>query len=709
MAGADATATFALDLESNAGEVAPDAAGAIEQLRDQIRGGVDELRGMQTALRLMKGSGAVAATSIQDLKDKITAQKAVVGQLQSRYVGLGGSFRQVKPPAQQAGAGIRELLESIRATPGPLSAFAGRLGAIRGLVAGGAIVGGIVAIAAGMVVLAASAVAATAALARYGLAQADARRSELLRLEGLAKHRNYWLAAAGFTRVADSAQFLQSTIDQVSDQVALGRDKINEYAASLYKAGLRGGNLQAALEGVSIVASVQGDAAAEAWKGWAMGAAITGQSVRALSNDVKARLGGIAARQLLSLDVQSRKLKENMGRIFSGIRIEGMLAGISKVTELFSQSTATGRALKVLAETFLSPIADAVGDVGPIVKDFFRGMVLGAQYFTIAVLEVRLWLKKTFGDPEILKGIDSTRIALGLGIGVVGGLAGAFAALAIPVVAIVGAFAIAGLGAYGLYKAVREVWNELKSINWAQLGNDVIDGIVNGIKAGIGRVKAAIKSVGDSIQSVFSARMLIRSPSRVMVKAGGHVSGGVAAGIDAERPQAVRAVRRLAAVPREEFRPQRPAQVPPSAARRTPVRDTVPTPRIESIADVTQLFAPRVVANDTRPTNERRQPGSQIAAAARVAVPPVRIPSPHVDDSPAPVTRIPAGKDDLAPTPDAQRQPLTAGRSGPLVTIGQLVVQAEGKDAQAQALSVKRELERVLEGVAIELGAKVAA
>ncbi len=506
----DATATFAVDLESNAGEVAPNAAAAIEALREQIRGGVDELRNMQAALRNMKGASGAAGETVTALRDKIAAHKAVIGQQQARYIQLGGTFKNTKKPAQDAAVGIKELLEAARGSSGPLGGFAQRLGTIRSVLAAGGMAAGIVGVAAAVVALTAATVAAIGALTAYGIAQADARRSELLRLEGLSKTRNYWLAAAGFRQVADKASFLQGVVDQVSDTVALGREKIVDYASGLYRAGLRAGNLQAALEGVSIVAATQGDAAAEAWKGWALGAAMTGQSVRALANDVKARLGGIAARQLLSLDVQTRKLKENLTRIFAGVRLDKMLDGISKVTELFSQSTASGRALAVLAETMLNPIAEAIGSTGPIAKDFFRGMILMAQELVIRILETRLWFKKTFGDPEILKGIDKTRLALYVGGGVVAAFAGAVTALALG-------FAVMGLGAAltalsikALVDGTRMAWAEMMKIDWAAAGTAVIDGIVNGIKAGINKVKAAVKSVGDTIQGVFSTRMMIR-------------------------------------------------------------------------------------------------------------------------------------------------------------------------------------------------------
>jgi hypothetical protein len=718
MSANEAAATFAVDIESNAGEVAPDAASAIEALREQIRGGVDELRGMQSALRLMKGAAGVAGETVTQLKDRIAANKAAVAQQQARYVQLGGTFRNVRKPTQDAVTGVRQLVDAVRAAPGPLSAMAGRLGAI-GSIVGGGVATGIVGVAGAVMALTAATAAAAVGLARYGFAQADARRSELLRLEGLSKTRNFWMAAAGFRQVADKASFLQETIDQVSDSVAIGRDKIADYASGLYRAGLRGGNLQAALEGLSIVASTQGDAAADAWKGWALGAGIAGQSIRALTNDVKARLGGIASRQLLSLDVQSRKFKENLGRIFGGVNVEPLLAGISKVTELFSQSTASGRALKTLAETILNPLAIAAGSTGGVVKDMFRGLIISAQMVTIAVLEAALWLKKTFGGSDLIKGIDKTRAVISAVLAVTTPLAGVLTAVAASMLVTAGAFALAAgtIAAIG-YGAV-QVFKDLMAIDWAAAGRNVIDGIVNGIKSGIQKVKDAITSVGNVIQSVFSTRMMIHSPSKVMIDKGAQVSAGVEGGIDRGRPKVAAAVRRLAAVPAQEMLPERPATraANDNAHRRNGldllssargiVAQAAPRPSDDAqasptISNVIQLFGrpqqTQQPASGLAPTRDERSPASvRVNVAAPAPSAPGRIPydeSRSPAASPPPPVRGPAGR---------------GGIVGPLIELGEFHYHAApGEKAEEGAENVKGEFTRMLEGLAIQLGAKVA-
>src|SRR5690606_18991061 len=148
----------------------------------------------------------------------------------------------------------------------------------------------------------------------------------------------------------------------------------------------------------------------------------------------------------------------------------------------------------------------------------------------------------------------------------------------------------------------------------------------------------------------FAQRMKIQSPSKVMFDAGVNIDTGLALGIESARPLVVREVHELAAAP------------------------------ISAIADRSEIDA-----------------ATRVSTASAVAVRDERDAAP----------RIPA-RVEIAARPAAPRAPTAAAarRSGPLVAIENLVVQTTaGDDATAQALSIRRELERVLEGLAIELGA----
>src|SRR6266568_5880004 len=119
---------------------------------------------------------------------------------------------------------------------------------------------------------------------------------------------------------------------------------------------LRGEQLSQALQGVAIKASVQGDAAAGAFAQWAAGANVSGRAVKGLTDDVKARLGGIAGRQMELLTVQAEKQHESFLALFSGLKVDKFEKAHLSVTKLLSQSTNSGKALKTIVTLALQPL-----------------------------------------------------------------------------------------------------------------------------------------------------------------------------------------------------------------------------------------------------------------------------------------------------------------------------------------------------------------
>lgn len=529
MAGSDDTATFAVDLKADGTKgPAEAAAGALEKLKSKIQDDVAALSEMQKALRNLKGGGAVATAQFTELKDKIEGQKATIAQNQAKYIDLGGTFKKLKPAADEAGSGLDAVLKRAQGSSGPLGQYAGKLSEIAEIFGGG-LSAGVIAVAVSMVAMTIAVIAATAALTGYGLAQANAHRAELLTLEGLTKVRNYYGLAAG------SASEMQDAITKVSASSALGRDRIAQYAEQLYRTGLRGQNLTDALEGVATVASVQGEAMASMFEGQAASAARSGVAVRRLADDVKARLGGIASAQLLDLNVQSQKLHESFSALFAGLHIEGALEGLKSVTDLFSQNSETGKALKLLVETMFQPLIDQIDTGGPLVKRFFQGMVLAALDVAIAVQKTRLWFKQTFGASDILSGMASTsnailvgKIALYSFIAALGIVAVATAIMMAPFI-----LGVAGIGVF--VAALVGAYNWLKGLSWTDIGSGLIDGFFNGINAGISKVVGAIKNLGHAALEALRVALDSHSPSRLGDKIGFTIPQGVAQGQDRGR------------------------------------------------------------------------------------------------------------------------------------------------------------------------------
>jgi hypothetical protein len=574
----DFSTSFAFDLDSNMPQVAAESAESIYELREAIRAGSDELRGLQSVMRAFKGTAGANSDTVKALSDRISAQKAQVATAAQQFAKLGVAYGSVKNPADKLKlaqeANVKAFLAQASAQArlrdrwheGFTSIEQWRSAMLR---AGKAqdqlrldratknlafVRSGAIAVAAAYVGIVGAVTAAAAATLRYGVMTANARRSELLHLEGLTKLRyGYWAFYGAMVPAHDKASFLQKTIDETSASTALARDKVAEYTEQLYRMGLRSGNLQAAVEGITTVASVQGESAAQAWLGMAMGSAMTGRSVRALADDIKARLGPIAARQMLDWNVQSAKLREKFAMLFSGIKVEKLLKGVDTLTRMFSLSKAEGRALKVLIETVFQPLIDFAGGPGAmLVKRFFQGIILAAQDLTIFVLGARLALDDAFGTERRWRKWSENVDLLNYAVAAGGAAFGAILAPMIPVGVMI---ALIGANAYGAYKsvtllagAVRDLYSAVSNSVGGEAqgaGSNIVAGIVDGIVGGRLSLISAMVNLAKAGVGAFKGANEIHSPSALFRRTAINIPKGAALGIDDGQPDVARSIGRM--------------------------------------------------------------------------------------------------------------------------------------------------------------------
>lgn len=78
---------------------------------------------------------------------------------------------------------------------------------------------------------------------------------------------------------------------------------------------------------------------------------------------------------------------------------------------------------------------------------------------------------------------------------------------------------------------VKETFDTIRQIDLLQIGKDIIDGLVNGIKGKIEDVKNAVKDIAGSITGKIKDILNIHSPSRVMAELGMFTSQGLADGM----------------------------------------------------------------------------------------------------------------------------------------------------------------------------------
>jgi len=576
------SATFDLDIDSDAlTESAEKSAKAIEELGSTISSGTKELKNMQQTLRLLRGGGAETAAQAKSLSAAIKDQKLALAQTTVDFVTQGGVIAEIGKKAEVAAEQLEgfgevevDLSDIFKDAAPPLEKQLS-LYEMLSEVVGGKTVKAYLKIGLAIGAVTAAVQVAIGFMLKYTLASADARRNELLRLEGLTKVRNWWGIAAG------NAKEMQASLDRVSESTAGARDETARYQQQLYQAGLRGAALDQALEAMSITASTQGEEQAQVFAGWATAIGRTGGSVKKLSDDVKARLGGIAARQMLSLTVLTKKFGEVTSKLFDGLDLEPLGKAVQGIVKTFSQSTASGRALKTLLTSMLSPFVKSMTSAAKTGRAFFLGMIYGALKLESAILAVLLWWKKTFGMSAI-KEVDDAADSFDHGAEALWGLVAAFIVLgpivaalsfavliastvkltvmlwalvapvwanvvafgawvgvAWPVIAffglIIAAVVLLGIVLYQLYDLF------VNEIDWKLLGKAMWEGIT-GVFA---NVTEWFSNLGHSIAEAFRSAIGAHSPSRVFASYGEAIGDGLKQGIEKTKPEVNASVKTL--------------------------------------------------------------------------------------------------------------------------------------------------------------------
>ncbi len=545
MAGEE-QAKFAVVLEDKTSGAAASAADALEKLRGSIKRDTQELAAMQSAMKRMQSGTSVNVAAFRELQVRIDAQKNKIAEAESKFVSLGGRFGATSRGAQATGGRLKALGETMGKMPGPIGRLGGGLSSMLTRMASGPMI--VLALAAALVAVGIAALAAGASLLRFGVESANARRSQELHFEAISRMRR------GLMGMRASAGEVMGAIDRVAGSTATSRDQVARFAEILQRGGVRGADLSTALRAASVKAAALGDDAGAAFAQLAVGARASGYSIRALADDVQARFGGVAARRLLDLNVMSTKIRENFASLFDSLNLEPLLGMFHEVVTFFSQSTATGRALKAIVTALFQPMIDSAGQGTPIVKRFFQGIVIAALRTTLVILTIKRWFSDTFGNSAIAR-IDKLKIALYAGAAafVVLALAmGVVAVLAFGLaVTLASPFIVLAATIYGVVQAFRwlgDVWDVMKT-EWSQIGGQLVDGLVAGLRRGFSRAKDAVRQLGRDVVSTLRSVLDIHSPSRVFAALGTQIPAGVAVGVDRGAAQADASVADMLSVP----------------------------------------------------------------------------------------------------------------------------------------------------------------
>lgn len=410
---------------------------------------------------------------------------------------------------------------------------------------------------------------------------------------------------------AAAAEQLDQKIKQLAATLPLPISKIEELAKGLALAGLRGAELDGMLKTLAEVGSVSEEAAsklqgliekvsaagkfdvtAKALKGTGISiqevyralAEQTGKSMAEIERMVKAgqisveegikaiqkaaqtKFGPAIEKQMLPLSVQFAKFREDLAELFTGIDMEPFLKGLRSILQLFSQSTASGQALREIASGIFGGLFKAASAVFPYIKAFMKGMIFGFLQVYIALKPIGNAFMKVFGGKPNASLLDFIAMA-GKGFAYLASAVAVFVSLfvgAAATFAIYGAMAaaiVAGiLAAFSwLVNGVGSAVGAVKGFfgDFVGAGQNLVRGLVQGITGSAGAVIAAV--IGCAKDAIKAAMHIlgIGSPSRVFAQIGVNTVAGFANAVNDNSGKAAHATSDMAGAATEAAEPNR--------------------------------------------------------------------------------------------------------------------------------------------------------
>ncbi len=344
------------------------------------------------------------------------------------------------------------------------------------------------------IALATAFVAAGLAITKFGVESADAARTQALLADGVAG------SVAG-------GRELDKTIEKLGNTVPQTRDELLAMAGDLAKTGLKGAALSDALEDAAVKAA-------------------------------KLKFGPDFAKQMLSLPSQAARLKSNIAGVFSGLNIESLLEGLSKLVALFDKNSATGEAMKVVFESVFQPIVDGLAAIIPKAVATFIQLEILAMKGLIAI--------KPYGG--VLQGIA---IGFGIVLAVIAAVVVAFVAVGVAMAAVFALFVALPFYAQSAFKAVGdgitstfgavvawvsgkidEIVGFFKGLSLSDIGTQLIQGLIDGITGGGAGVIKAITGIAGGAVDAAKHALGIASPSKVFAEIGTNTAAGMEQGVD---------------------------------------------------------------------------------------------------------------------------------------------------------------------------------
>lgn len=457
-AGAAAASEALASLAARQDEAQAKAASAADAMRANATA-LDEMRANAEQAGLAEKS---LATSLENetkmAKEAAKANSAVGGKGSIKLNEMAESLGKMGGPAGIAGQKIAGLGNAFQkmAAMGPAAVF--------------------IAVGVALVAVVAGIAAAAIGLLKFGFASADAARTSML-------------LTAGIAGSVEGGKALEKTIGDLGNKVPMTTEELRNMASGLAKSGLKGAELSSALEEAAI-------------------------------KSAKLKFGPEYEKAMLGADFQSKKLKDNLGKVFGGLKTDGVMAGLQKVIALFDVNSSSGKAMKVVFESVFQPIVNGIEAMIPKAIAGFLQFQIWALKGLIAIQQYQ----------PIFNVVGSVIMAW------MGGIVQSFQIAAMFISGMATTFMVFGsLGAQALQflsDTAIKVRTILQGISLNDIGAAMVKGLSDGITSGIAGVVNAVTGVASAAVNAAKSALKIKSPSRVFAEIGNYTSEGMAVGVD---------------------------------------------------------------------------------------------------------------------------------------------------------------------------------
>jgi predicted nucleic acid-binding Zn-ribbon protein len=457
---ADSQATFDISLTGNLKAQSREAAQALAELKIRLKDNNDAVEDYRAELKALRSQGGDTSKQQAELKDKIdslkkamTEQRTAANGLRDRLGTLRDATREQAAASKEAANKSKELLGTVgalasgfKAAGGPADGLREKLKAFREIVGENHL--GLITLGAGIALTVIAVAAVTTAVVesivsfgKWAIGTADAARSLGLLQE----------AAAGS---AENSAAMTSQIDAMARRVPTARAELQSLYQETYRLAnnttMSGQAIQDTYSAIAQSSAAMGDAVGkqigelitrskqfgvvrigrldvlgtgidyekdlvaplarslhkvgpittkemnEARSQLAIGGMKIDAGAKFVADAVNARFGSINMKQMLSLDVQWRRLKETFVSFTRGINLEPLLQAVQHFFAMFNTENDVGAALKQIVEVLGNGMVGAIAKGGPAAEDFFKSLVIDAQELVIAAYEGKKSLADMF-------------------------------------------------------------------------------------------------------------------------------------------------------------------------------------------------------------------------------------------------------------------------------------------------------------------------